>query len=139
MKEPQNNGSGGGGGSSRPPLLQEPRGFGMNAAPFSKFAFLLGPLSLPSPPLPSPSVPPPLSSLPFYGLGPRSLGFLELGRETLALLGRDCRGLGWRQGTAVDREGHRKRGRAGEEVGMLDRGSGYSHGRDNQERFLNSA
>ncbi|XP_047488337.1 heterogeneous nuclear ribonucleoprotein L-like isoform X4 [Penaeus chinensis] len=34
MKEPQNNGSGGGGGSSRPPLLQEPRGFGMNAAPF---------------------------------------------------------------------------------------------------------
>lgn len=52
MKEPQNNGSGGGGGSSRPPLLQEPRGFGMNAAPFSKFAFLLGPLSLPSPPLP---------------------------------------------------------------------------------------
>lgn len=91
MKEPQNNGSGGGGGSSRPPLLQEPRGFGMNAAPFSKFAFLLGPLSLPSPPLPSPSVPPPLSSLPFYGLGPRSLGFLELGRETLALLGRDCR------------------------------------------------
>ncbi|XP_045625255.1 heterogeneous nuclear ribonucleoprotein L isoform X5 [Procambarus clarkii] len=34
-KEPQNNsGGGGGGGSSRPPLLQEPRGFGMNVSPF---------------------------------------------------------------------------------------------------------
>jgi len=36
MKEPQNNGGQQQGGSSRPPLLQEPRGFGMNAAPFGR-------------------------------------------------------------------------------------------------------